>query len=121
MRIFNNLVEGDKKGMVRDNIIHNFPISPANITNARAIFGPGLASIRGKMVQRTPAPMVADYVDVPRSVVAANKIVTMVADIFFVDKMAFLITASWRIKFVTAEHLQIRTALNLSKHLTKFA
>ncbi len=34
------------------------------------------------------------------------------------DRTAFLLTVSWRIKFVTAEHLPVRTALSLSKHMT---
>jgi hypothetical protein len=61
--------------------------------------------------------MVADYVEVPRLLVQNNKVVTMVADAFFVDGTAFLITVSWRIKFVTAEHLQVRMATSLCKHL----
>ncbi len=68
-------------------------------------------------MRHTPAPVVADYVNVPRLVVETNKIVTMMADFFFVDGMAFLITVSWCIKFIKAEHLQIRTATSLCKHL----
>ncbi len=47
----------------------------------------------------------------------ANKAVTLAADMFFVDGIAFLITVSRRIKFVTTEHLPIRTATSLSKLL----
>ncbi len=47
----------------------------------------------------------------------ANKAVTLAADVFFVDGIAFLITVSRRIKFVTTKHLPIRTATSLSKHL----
>ncbi len=68
-------------------------------------------------MRQTPAPVVADYVEVPQSLVQNNKVVTMAADIFFVDGTAFLITVSWRIKFVTAEHLQVRTVTSLCKHL----
>jgi hypothetical protein len=34
----------------------------------------------------------------------------------FVDGKAFLVTVSWEIKFVTAEHVPTRTATSLSKH-----
>ncbi len=70
-------------------------------------------------MRRTPAPVVADYVAVPRSLVEQNKVVTMAADVFFVDGMAFLITVPRRIKFITAEYVPVRTATNLSKHLTQ--
>jgi hypothetical protein len=52
-------------------MIRNCPVAD-NITNAHAIFGPDLASIRGKMVWRTPAPVVADYLEVPRSIGGAE-------------------------------------------------
>ena len=35
------------------------------------------------------------------------------------DGTAFLLTVSRRIKFVTAEHLMVRAALSLSKHMTR--
>ncbi len=38
---------------------------------------------------------------------------------FFVDGIAFLLTVAQRIKFVTAEHLPVRTALSLSKHMKR--
>jgi len=104
---------------VSRNLIPNCPVTSADITNARAIFGPDLPSVRGKTVRRTPAPVVADYVGVPRDLVNANKSMTLAADVFFVDGTAFLMTVSRRIKFVTAEHLPTRTAVSLSKHMTR--
>jgi hypothetical protein len=107
----------DFQGLVSGNLIPNCPITRSNISNARKIFGPDLASIRGQTVQWTPAPVVGDYVAIPQQLVDANKAVTLAADVFFVDGIAFLITMSRRIKFVTTEHLPIRTATSLSKHL----
>ncbi len=63
--------------------------------------------------------MVADYVAVPCLLVEQNKVVTMAADVFFVDGTAFLSTVLRRIKFITAEHVPVQTATNLSKHLTR--
>jgi hypothetical protein len=86
-----NPSKGDFKSMVSGNLIKNCPVMTADITNARAIIGPDLASIRGKTVRRTPAPVVADYVAVPCALVEQNKVVTIAADIFFVDGTEFLI------------------------------
>jgi hypothetical protein len=112
-----NPSEGDYKGMVSHNLIPNCPVTCSDITNAKAIFGPDLPSVRGKTVRRTPTPVVADYVAVPRELVQANKRMTLAANVFFVDGTAFLLTVSRRIKFVTAEHLSTRTAVSLSKHM----
>ena len=45
--------------------------------------------------------------------------ITLAADVFFVDRTAFLLTVARRIKFVTAEHVPVRTATSLSKHLKR--
>ncbi len=84
----------DFKGMVRANMIPNCPIDVNDITNAHDIWGPDLASLRGKMVRQTPAPVVAVYVAVPKLVIDRNKTVTLAADVFFVDGMGFLMTVS---------------------------
>ncbi len=82
------------EGMVRSNMIANFLVSTSDVSNARAIFGPDLASVRGKMVRRTPAPVVAEYVAVPRLLVESNRMLNLAADVFFVDGTPFLLTVA---------------------------
>jgi hypothetical protein len=63
---------------------------------------------------------VGDYVAVPKGVIDKNKTVTLAADIFFVDGIAFLLTVSRKnIKFITAKHVATRTTKSLSKHLDR--
>jgi hypothetical protein len=109
----------DFQGLVSGNLIPNCPIMRGNISNACNFFWPDLASIHGKTVQRMPAPVVADYVAIPQQLVDANKAVTLAADMFFMDGIAFLITVSRRIKFITTKHLPVRMATSLSKHLQR--
>ncbi len=56
---------------------------------------------------------------VPRLLVEANKVVTLAADVFFVDSTPFILTVSCRMKFVMAEHVPTRMAMSLSKLLTQ--
>ena len=56
---------------------------------------------------------------VPQTLIEANKVITLAADVFFVDGTAFLLTVARRTKFVMAEHIPIRTATSLSKHLKR--
>ena len=62
-------------------------------------------------------PVVMDYVAILRWLVEQHKMVTPAADMFFVDGTAFLMTISRRIKFITAEHVLVRTAKSLAKHI----
>ncbi len=112
-----NPSEKDYQGLVSRNFINNCPISSSNVTNARAIFGPDLASVRGKTVRKKPAPVVVDYVAVPHTLIEANKVIILAADVFFMDGTAFLLTVERRLKFVTAEHVPVQTATSLSKHI----
>jgi hypothetical protein len=112
-----NPSKGVYKGRVSSNMISNCPITPVDITNACTIFGPDLASVHGKTVRQTPVPVVVDPVAVPHVLVERNKVVTMAADVFFVDRTAFLVTLSRNIKFVTVVHLPVRMAATLVKHI----
>ncbi len=78
--------------MVSSNMIANCPVSTSDVTNACAIFGLDLASVRGKTVRWTPAPVVAEYMAVPRSLVESNRMLTLAANVFFVDGTPFLLT-----------------------------
>jgi hypothetical protein len=97
MGMIGNLREEDFKGMVRGIMIKDCPVTPDAITNARIIFGPNLPSLQGMTLRRTPAQVVSEYVLVPREVVEQNKIVTLAADVFFVDGAAFLLSLSRQI------------------------
>ncbi len=44
---------------------------------------------------------------------------TLAADVFFVDGTPFLLTVVRRLKFVTEEHVPVRMATNLSKHIKR--
>jgi hypothetical protein len=83
--------EKDYQGLVSGNLINNCPISLSDVTNARAIFGPDLVSVRGKTVRKKPAPVVADSVAVPRMLVEANKVIMLAADVFLWMALLFFL------------------------------
>ncbi len=111
-----NPSKGDFKGIMRKNRIKNCPVTTDPITNALTIFGPDLASIRGKKFCKMPKPVLLDYVAEPRSIVDKNKVVTMGVDVFFVDDIVFLLMVLKQIKFITVEHVATCRAKSLSKH-----
>ncbi len=86
--------EKDLQGLVSSNMIENCPFTSTDISNAKAIYGPDIARTRGATVRMAPAPVVADYVAVPRLLVNANKVLTLAADVFFINGTAFLMSVS---------------------------
>ena len=109
----------DFQGLVRHNLLKDCPITPDDVSNAHAIFGPDLASIRGKTVRCKPARVVTDYVDIPRYIFDIHKQVTLTADIMFVNSVPFLVSASRNINLITIEHAPTRTASKLASLLQR--
>jgi len=44
----------DYKGMVRENLLKNCPVTISHINNAKTIFGPAVPSLKGKTVRQSP-------------------------------------------------------------------
>ncbi len=105
-----NPTEREFKGMVREKLIANCPVTVRNIQNADQIFGPDLANLRGKTTRTKPEHVRADYVKIPQDFMDLHKYVTIVADVMFVNGLPFLVTSSRGISLVVIEFLPSRTA-----------
>ncbi len=105
----------DFQAVVRHNFLKDCPaVTNDDIKIADAIYGPRtLAKIRGKTVRQKPTRVVTDLVDIPRSFFTLHNKVTLVADVMFVNGIAFLVSASRNISLITIEHTPKRTASNL--------
>jgi hypothetical protein len=77
--------------MVHLNMLKDCPVTNNNIRNAHNIYGPNLASIRGKMVRGKPKRVVTDYVESPRQFLSIHAHVTLVADVMFVNSIPLII------------------------------
>ena len=86
--------------MASVNGLRNSPVRPEHVTNASRIFGPNVAALEGKTVRR-PSPRVHTDkgVSIPDDFHRLHHFVTLVADVFFVNGVAFFMTLSRRIIF----------------------
>ena len=60
--------------------------------------------MQGKITWSKPEPVEEEYVAIPGDFVLWNKIIKLLADVFFMDGIAFLLTRFCQIKFVTVKH-----------------
>jgi hypothetical protein len=111
--------EKDFKNMVSSKMIRNCPVKPEDISAANKIFGPNVASLKGKKVRATQDPVLTEYVQIPREIVDLNKNVTLTADVMFVGGLGFMITSSRGIKFTTTKSVAKRSKANLVNSLKK--
>ena len=75
----------DFEGMVHHNLIKDCPVSHRDVTNAKKIFGLGLAVVRGKIVRKKPERVVTDYVEIPPEIRRRLSRVTLTGDVMFVN------------------------------------
>ena len=103
------------KVMVRDNLINNCPVTVESLNIADDIFGPDVASIQGKMARRRPAHVGLDEVEVPPEIFDRNSSVVVVADVMFVNGLAFLVSVSRGLTLVTVSYLATRDVAALRR------
>ena len=114
-----NPTDTEFKGMVREKLITNCPVTVQDVENANRIFGPDLANLRGKTIRTKPEHVRIEYVQIPRDFVELHNYVTLVADVMFVNGLPFLVTSSRGISLVTIEYLPSRTAKRLALTLER--
>ena len=73
-----------------------------------------------KTTRSETEPVVEKYVAIPRDFVVRNKMITLLADVFFVNGIAFLLSLSHGIKFMTIEHTPSCIVKQLTTHLKRF-
>ncbi len=105
--------EHDFQALIRLNMLKDCPVTNNDILNAHTIFGPDLASIRGKTVRRKPTHVPTNYVDVPWNLIQLNQRATLLADVMFVNGVPFLVSAWRSINLITIENAPRRTASQL--------
>ena len=54
-------------------------------------------------------PVVADYIAVPLDIIKENVYVAVAIGIMYINKMDFVVSTAWRIRFVLAEYVNDRS------------
>ena len=104
---------------VSSNSVDNLPYTSPDVSNTWQILGPSIEELRGKTVRRNPERVKEQTVMIPMEVAEQIKTLTLKADVFFVDRIPFLITMSRGLQFVTAEYTPSQKARDLADHLKK--
>ena len=98
----------DYKWILQSNQIEECPVSLEDAKVAEKIWGPNIAALKGKTTRSKPEPVKTDIVQIPVQLRIEQKMVTISMDVFFVNKIPFLITLSRNICFTTVTHLSNR-------------
>ncbi len=103
--------------MVRANYILNCPVKETAVRNAKSIFGPDLAGVRGRTVRRPPEAVRTDFVHVPCAILERHRLVVLTTNVMFVNGVPFLVSLAWGLNLIPAEFLPTRTAKSLGSRI----
>ncbi len=76
-----------------------------------------MATLKGKTVRKRPEPVKTDIVSIPKEICELHKEVTLTINIFFVNKIPFILTLSRVLYFTTVTHLPNRSLDQIFKAL----
>jgi len=95
--------------LIQSSFIANCPVTSEHVLRAQYIYGSDVASIKGKTSRIQPRHIVSnDIIPVPQFVREYHNDVTLCADIFFVNGMAFFHTIARNIQFRTVHDIANR-------------
>jgi hypothetical protein len=103
----------DMRWAIQSNLIKDCPVTVKDMATAIKVWGPSIAMLKEKTVRRTPPVVRQNVIEIPKEIRELHKDVTLVIDIFFVNKITFFITYSLVICFLLVTHLSNRKALTI--------
>jgi hypothetical protein len=95
--------------ILRSNQIKDSPVTIEDAMVAIKIWGPSVAALKGKTVQKRPEPVETDIVSILKEIRELHKEVALTIDILFVNKIPFFLTLSRVLFFITVTHLPNRS------------
>jgi hypothetical protein len=92
----------DMKAIIWMNAIKNNPVTTEDDDIAEKIFGPDIATLKGKMTRCTPVPIIEDHIEIPRELITTEYSITLCLDGMKVNDTSFLTTISKNLMYRTA-------------------
>ena len=77
------------KQIVSDGTLTNCPVVPNDVSKATAIFGSNLSRMQGASTRKKTNKKNVEFTKIPREFYLQHKVVTLTADVIFVNGIAF--------------------------------
>ena len=107
----------DYKWIVKANMLKDCPVISQDVDVALKVWGNQVPMLKGKTIRRKPPVVTENVVQVPKEIRLLHRRVTLLIDIFFVNKIPFFATLSLRICFLSVTHMSDRKAPTIFKAL----
>jgi hypothetical protein len=112
--------EAEFQNILRKNFIRNCPVTPDDARRALVIYGPDIATIKGKTTKSAAEARAPTFVatPIPAPIMEYHRNLTLCLDFFFVQGVAFFHTISRGIGFRTVSHVSDRNKKTIMRETT---
>jgi hypothetical protein len=120
-RLLGRPSEADFQRILRNNYLHNCPVTPTDAARALTIYGKDVPFLKGTTTHRPAASRVPTFtaVAIPPPVLAHHRDITICADFFYVQKILFLHTISRNLGYRTVLPVPDRSRDTMLSGLTE--
>ena len=84
--------KGNFKGMIKGNMIKDFPVTVEDVDVAEKIWGPDISYLKGRTVRRMPRAIINRTMEIPRELKENCARVILHMDILYISGSGFLTT-----------------------------
>ena len=107
--------------ILRDNHLHNAPVTADDAKRAFHIYGSDVAYLKGTHTDRPPAPHVPTFIpcELPPDILKQHRDITLCLDFYYVQRQAFLHIVDRNIGFRRSFPVPDRTRRTIMKHVPR--
>ena len=81
------------------NGIQNCPVRPVDVDIAENIFGPDIATLKGKSVRKKPNPVLEDWIQLPEEIHNKHRRIELCMDIMYINGVVLMTAVDRSIRY----------------------
>jgi len=105
------------KNLILNNLILNCSITSDDVDRAIQIYGPPTPLLRGRMTAPPQSRHTAITQDIPKELRSIHKKIQLYVDLCYINKVAFLVTRSDSVNFITIDPLENKGRVSIIRIL----
>ena len=105
--------------MVFINVISNCPISVSDIWNSEKIYGPSIASLKGKLTRSKPRTVIKDDIWIPSEIYKKKSKIELFIGAGYINGVAFLVYIDRKVKYRSIIHTTTHNEEGFFKFIDK--
>ena len=109
------------KGFVKMGRVQNCPIRIEDIKIAQNIFGPDMATLKGKSTRKKPKPVLEDWIELPKEILEKHRRIELCIDVMYINGVGLMTAVDQTIKYRSVEYIESKHASVYMKALSVIA